>query len=268
MEQKPRGRSVPNHYTRPDAPEEDSGLVIGRNAVRELLRSGRAVDKILVQSGAREGSVIPLVAEARSRGIPVIDTDRAKLDQMAGGPHHQGILAMAAEKEYVSVDDILAYAAERNEPPFLVLADGITDPHNLGALIRCAEGSGAHGLIIPKRRSAGLTPVVSKSSAGAIEHLRVAKVANLSSVISQLKKAGVWIYGAEAGGSPYYDTDFRGPAAVILGSEGNGIQDNLRSLCDFIVSIPMYGCVNSFNVSTAASVILCEVARQHHTKQT
>lgn len=265
MDQKTRGRTAPTYHTRPDDPETDSGLVVGRNAVRELLRSERAIDKILVQSGAREGSIIPLIAEARKRGIPVIDTDRAKLDQLAGGSHHQGIVAMAAEKEYVSVEDILAFAAERGEPPFLVIADEITDPHNLGAMIRCAEGSGAHGLIIPKRRSAGLTPVVSKSSAGAVEHLRIAKVANLSSTISALKKAGVWIYGAEAGGSPYYDTDFRGPAAIVLGSEGNGIQENIKNLCDFIVSIPMYGCVNSFNVSTAASVILCEVAHQHHT---
>lgn len=244
----------------------DNGLVIGRNAVRELLKSGREIDKILVQRGEREGSIVVLVAMAVEKGIPVVETDKNKLDSMSGFVPHQGIVAMASEKEYCTVDDILNIARERGEAPMIVIADGITDPYNLGALIRCAEGSGAHGLIIPKRRSTGLTPLVSKSSAGAIEHLAVAKVANISNTIRYLKEQGVWIFAAEAGGKPYYETDFKGACAIVFGSEGNGVSQIVVENCDALTSIPMYGNVNSFNVSTAASVILCEVARQNKAK--
>ncbi len=242
----------------------DEGMVIGRNAVRELLKSGRTVDKLYVQRGEREGSIVVLVAEAVERRIPVIETDRAKLDKMTGFAVHQGVVAMAAEKEYCSVEDILAIAAERGEKPFLVIADGITDPHNLGALIRCAEGVGAHGLIIPKRRAVGLTPAVTKASCGAIEHLAVAKVTNLASTIEELKKQGIWVFAAEAGGSAYYDTDFDCPCALVMGSEGDGVSHLIKERSDYIVSIPMYGKVNSFNVSTAASVLLAEISKQHH----
>lgn len=244
--------------------EENSGIVIGRNAVRELLRSGRSVDKILIRKGELEGSIIVLVAEARNMGIPVIEVEKAKLDSVSGFAPHQGIIAMAAEKEYATVEDILNIAKERGEPPLIVVSDGITDPYNLGALIRCAEGVGAHGLILPKRRASGLTPLVSKASAGAIEHLAVAKVANIVSTLEQLKKQGLWVYSAEAGGQSYYDTDFSGGAVVVFGSEGDGVSKLVLEKSDFIVSIPMYGKVNSFNVSTAASVILAEVSRQHH----
>ena len=247
----------------PDEQNDTEGLIVGRNAVRELLKSGRTVDKILVQRGEREGSIVVLVAEAIERHIPVIETDKAKLDKMSNFATHQGIIAMAAEKEYCSVEDILKIAEERGERPFIVIADGITDPHNLGAIIRCAEGVGAHGLIIPKRRAVGLTPVVSKSSCGAIEHLAVAKVTNLASTVDELKKAGVWIFAAEAGGDAYYDTDFKCPCAIIMGSEGEGVSRLLKDKADYITSIPMYGKVNSFNVSTAAAVILAEVSRQH-----
>ena len=187
--------------------EMPEGLVVGRNAVRELLRSGRTIDKIYVQRGEREGSIVVLVAEAVERRIPIIETDRAKLDKMTNFAVHQGVVAMAAEKEYCSVDDILDIARERGEKPFLIIADGITDPHNLGALIRCAEGVGAHGIIIPKRRAVGLTPAVTKASCGAIEHLAVAKVTNLAATVEELKEKGLWIFAAEAGGSAYYDTD-------------------------------------------------------------
>lgn len=247
--------------------DENTGVVIGRNAVRELLRSGRAIDKILVRRGELEGAVIPLVAEANSRGIPVIETDKNKLDAISGFAPHQGIIAMAAEKEYCTVEDILALAEERGEAPLIAIADGITDPYNLGALIRCAEGVGAHGLIIPKRRAVGLTPLVSKASAGAIEHLPIAKVSNIASTVTMLKKKGVWVYAAEAGGEPYYDVDFTGPAAIIFGSEGNGVSAINKQNSDVIVSIPMYGKVNSFNVSTAAAVLLAEASRQHRTKK-
>ena len=242
---------------------EDTGLVIGRNAVRELLKSEREIDKILVQRGEREGSIVMLVAMAIERGIPVVETDKAKLDAMSGFVPHQGIIAMAAEKEYCSVEDILAIAEQRGESPLIVIADGITDPYNLGALIRCAEGLGAHGLILPKRRAVGLTPLVSKASAGAIEHLAVAKVANLAQTVQELQKQGVWVYAAEAGGQSYDKTDLTGPCALIFGSEGNGVSALLKQKCDAIISIPMRGQVNSLNVSTAASILLCEAARQH-----
>ena len=249
-----------------DSENEDTGLVIGRNAVRELLKSEREIDKILVQRGKREGSIVVLVAMAIEKGIPVVETDKNKLDAMSGFVPHQGIIAMASEKEYCSVDDILNIASERGETPLIVIADGITDPYNLGALIRCAEGAGAHGIIIPKRRSTGLTPLVSKSSAGAIEHMAIAKVANIANTIRYLKEKGLWIFAAEAGGKPYYETDFKGPCGLVFGSEGNGVSQIVIESSDALTSIPMYGKVNSFNVSTAASVILCEAARQNRTK--
>ena len=255
-----------------DSPQEgihgdyENGAVIGRNAVRELLKSDRPIDKLLVQKGERSGSIVVLVAQAIEKGIPVVETDKNKLDAMSGFVPHQGIIAMASEKEYCTVDDILNIASERGEAPLIVIADGITDPYNLGALIRCAEGAGAHGIIIPKRRSTGLTPLVSKSSAGAIEHMAIAKVANISNTIRYLKEKGVWIFAAEAGGKPYYETDFKGPCGLVFGSEGNGVSQIVIENSDALTSIPMYGKVNSFNVSTAASVILCEAARQNRTK--
>ena len=256
-----------NDNYRNSAPRQDEpvseGLVVGRNAVRELLKSGRDIDKIFVQKGEREGSIVVLVAEAVERHVPVVEVEKAKLDKMTAFANHQGIVAMAAEKEYCTVEDILSIAEERGERPFIVIADGITDPHNLGALIRCAEGVGAHGLIIPKRRAVGLTPVVTKASCGAIEHLAIAKVTNLASPIDMLQKMGIWVFAAEAGGAAYYDTDFKCPCAIVLGSEGDGVSHLIKEKSDYITSIPMYGHVNSFNVSTAAAVILAEVARQH-----
>lgn len=268
-----RTDSYKPHNTKYTLPEnnnenenEDGGLVIGRNAVRELLKSQREIDKLLVQRGEREGSIVVLVAMAVERGIPVVETDKSKLDAMSGFVPHQGVIAMASEKEYCTVEDILKIAEDRGESPLIVIADGITDPYNLGALIRCAEGAGAHGIIIPKRRSVGLTPLVSKSSAGAIEHMAVAKVANIANTILELKEKGIWVFAAEAGGKPYYETDFKGPCALVFGSEGNGVSRIVVSKCDALTSIPMYGKVNSFNVSTAASVILCEAAKQNRNK--
>ena len=242
----------------------ENGAVIGRNAVRELLRSERAIDKLMVQRGERTGSIVVLVAEAIERGIPVIEVEKSKLDALSGYAPHQGIIALAAEKEYCDVDDILSLAKERGEDPLIVICDGITDPYNLGAIIRCAECCGAHGLIIPKRRAVGLTPLVTKASAGAIEHLAIAKVSNIASTVEALKKQGVWVYAAEAGGESHYKTDLKGPCAIVLGSEGNGVSQLVRKTCDGIISIPMYGKVNSFNVSTAAAILLAEAARQHH----
>ena len=244
-----------------------NGAVIGRNAVRELLKSGRAVDKLLVQSGEREGALVPLVGEAIARGIPVVDTDKQKMDKLAGFLPHQGIIAMAAEKEYSTVEDILAIAAERGEKPLVVIADGISDPHNLGAIIRSAECCGAHGVIIPKRHAVGLSPVVAKASAGAIEHMAIAKVTNIAATVESLQKAGLWVFAAEAGGADFRTLDMNLPAAIVLGSEGEGVSDLVRRKSDFTVSIPMYGKVNSFNVSNAAAILLCEAAYQQRGKK-
>ncbi len=240
----------------------EASVVGGRNAVLELLKSGRAIDKLFVRRGDREGSITMIVAMALERKIPVIEVEKTKLDSMTGGIQHQGVVALAAAKEYVTIDEILDIAKARGEKPLILVADEIADPHNLGAMIRCAEGAGAHGMIIPKRRASGLTPVVAKASAGALEHLAIAKVPNIASAIDELKEKGVWIYGAEAGGESLYGTIFDSATALVLGSEGAGISRLVREKCDFMVSIPMYGAVNSFNVSCAAAVLLCEAARQ------
>ena len=253
--------SYKNHENTFNEEKEDNGIVVGRNAVRELLKSDRAVDKIYVRKGDREGSITVLIAEASSKNIPIIEAEPQKLDCLAEGANHQGIVAQAAMKEYSSIDDMIELARERNEKPLIIICDSIEDPHNLGAIIRCAECAGAHGIVIPKRRSVGITPTVYKSSAGAIEHMLIAKVSNLSTTVEQLKEKGLWIFASEAGGTPYYETDFNCGCGIILGSEGNGISRILKENSDYIVSIPMYGKVNSLNVSTAASVILCHVAR-------
>ncbi|MBR2024722.1 MAG: 23S rRNA (guanosine(2251)-2'-O)-methyltransferase RlmB [Clostridia bacterium] len=241
--------------------KEDNGIVVGRNAVRELLKSERSIDKIYVRKGDKEGSITVLIAEASNKNIPIIEVESQKLDSLAEGTNHQGIVALASMKEYSTVEDMLELANERNEKPLIVICDSIEDPHNLGAIIRCAECAGAHGIVIPKRRSVGITLTVYKSSAGAIEHMMIAKVANLNTTVEQLKEKGLWIFASEAGGTPYYETDFDCGCGIILGSEGNGISRILKENSDYIVSIPMYGKVNSLNVSTAASVILCHVAR-------
>lgn len=242
----------------------NESVVSGRNAVKELLASGRDIDKIYVQRGEREGSVRMLIGKASERKIPVVEVEKSKLDAMCQGVHHQGIIALAAEQNYSTVEEIIEYAASRGEKPFVVICDGVEDPHNLGAIIRSAECSGVHGVIIPKRRAVGLTPVVAKSSAGALEHMRVARVTNLASVIDELKELGFWIYAADMGGEKYSETDYSGAVALVLGSEGFGISRLVKEKCDFTVSIPLYGKVNSMNVSCAAAVILTEIARQRH----
>ena len=247
--------------------ELDETVVIGRNAVKELLSGGRDVDKLYITAGEREGSINQLLGIASERGIPITECDRSKLDAIAKGGRHQGIIAIAAERNYSSIDEILEYANEKGEPPFIVICDGVEDPHNLGAIIRSADCSGAHGIIIPKRRAVGLTATVAKSSAGALEHMRVAKVTNLASAIDDLKERGLWIYAADMDGSTYYKTDMKGAVALVLGSEGFGISRLVKEKCDFTVSIPLYGQVNSLNVSCAAAVLLAEVARQRNEKE-
>ena len=237
-------------------------LVYGRNAVKELLGSGRDIEKIYVQSGEKEGSINLLIGIASERKIPIIEYDKNKLDNMCAGARHQGIVAYAAEHNYSTVDEILEYAESKGEKPFIVVLDGVEDPHNLGAIIRSAECCGVHGIIIPKRRAVGLTATVAKASAGAIEHMRVAKVTNLPTAIDELKEKGLWIYGADMDGQRVYDSDLKGSCAIVMGSEGFGISRLVKEKCDFIVSIPLYGAVNSMNVSCAAAIILAEAARQ------
>lgn len=250
-------------FNRPRQNRDDSkgreNAVVGRNAVAELLKTGTPIDKILV-SGV-EGSVKVIVAKAKEARIPVVDTTSDYLDRLCGGESHQGVAALVAEKAYCTVEDILEIARERGEKPLIVVCDGIEDPHNLGAVIRCAECEGAHGIIIPERRACGLTPAVSKASAGAIMHMAVAKVANIAQTIEKLKENGVWTYAAEADGQDFYDTDFSGGCAIVLGGEDSGVSRLVRERCDYTVSIPMYGKLNSLNVSTAASVLLCHAAR-------
>ena len=257
--QRGSGRRNDDAYpSKPEMPDEElsNGSVPGRNAVRELLKSGRAVEKIYVQKGEREGSITVLAATALERGIPLIEVEKSKLDKLCGYEQHQGIVAIASEKEYVEIDDLLEIANQRGEKPLIVIADGISDPHNLGAIIRCAEGAGAHGIIIPKRRSACITPAVVKASAGAVEHLAAVKCVNINDAIKKLKERGLWIFAAEAGGEDYTSADFDVPCAIVLGSEENGVSPLVKKNCDHIVSIPMRGKVNSLNVSTAAAVIL------------
>lgn len=245
--------------------ELPEGLVVGRNAVKELLSGGQDIEKIYIQSGKREGSVNVLLGIASERKLPIVELDKTKMDRMCQGANHQGIMAIASQQNYVSVDEILEYAEEKGESPFVVLLDGVEDPHNLGAIIRSAECMGAHGIIIPKRRAVGLNATVAKSSAGAISHMRVAKVTNLAVTIDELKERGMWFYAADMDGESLYETNISGSVGIVLGSEGDGISRLVREKCDFVVSIPMYGQVNSMNVSCAAAVILSEVARKKRT---
>ena len=244
--------------------EQEGAPIVGRNPVRELLRSGRTIDKLYVQKGEREGSIIPIIAEARLSGIVIVEVEKPKLDALSGGLAHQGIVAFAAEKEYCEIADMIALANERGEKPFIIVADEINDPHNLGAIIRSADCLGAHGVIIPKHRSVGLTATVSKSSAGALESMLICKATNLCAAVDELKEAGLWIYAADMDGEPYYNQKFDSPTALVMGSEGNGISRLLKERCDFVVSIPQYGKVNSLNVSNAAAIIMSEIARQMH----
>lgn len=243
--------------------EIKNDIIEGRNAVIEALRVGRSIDKIFIAKGETDKTLGHIASKAREAGIVVVDADRRKLDAMSVTHAHQGVVALIGVNEYCSVEDILAIAAERNEAPFVIVCDEVSDPRNLGAIIRSAECAGAHGVIIPKRRSAGLTAIVGKASAGAAEHMAIARVPNIPSVLKELKTKGLWVYGAAAGGeSELWKTDYTGSMALVIGSEGDGIGRLVRECCDFIVSIPMVGKINSLNASAAASVIMYEVLRQ------
>ena len=242
---------------------EADGLIEGRNAVTEALRAGTPIDKIFIARGETDKTLGHIASTARAAGVVVVEADRRKLDYMSATKAHQGVIALAAVREYASVEDILSAARERGEAPLLVVCDEISDPHNLGAIIRTAECVGAHGVIIPKRRSAGLTAVVDKTSAGALEHMAVARVPNLAAAIETLKKNGLWIYGTAAeGANELWKTDLTGPACIVIGSEGTGISRLVREKCDFLVSIPLRGQISSLNASAAAAVLLYEALRQ------
>lgn len=244
-----------------DEQREQQGLIIGRNAVTEALRSGRAIDSLLVAKGERGGSIGRIIAQCRENGVVIKETDKRKLDKLCGGENHQGVAAWAAVHEYSDVEDILENARSRGEQPFIIICDEIEDPHNLGAIIRTADACGAHGIIIPKRRGVALTYAVGKVSAGAVEYVPVARVANLPSLIDELKEKGFWIYGADMDGTRWDEQDYSGAVALVVGSEGKGISRLVREKCDFIVSLPMKGKINSLNASVAAGILMYEIAK-------
>ena len=243
--------------------EEVEGQLEGRNALTEALKSGRTIDKVFVAAGDTDRGLQRLAAQAKEAGAVVVPVDRRKLDQMSTTRAHQGIIALAAAHVYYTIDDILEEAASRGEAPLIVICDELSDPHNLGAIMRSAECAGAHGVIIPKRRSVGLTATVAKASAGAVEYMKVARVTNINNAISELKEKGVWIYGTAAEGSiPMYKADLTGPAAIVIGNEGDGMSQLVRKNCDVMVHIPMKGRITSLNASAAASILLYEAVRQ------
>ena len=254
---------------------EADGLIEGRNAVIEALRTEASIDKIFIQKGEVDKTLGHIASKARAAGIVVVEADRRKLDGMSRTHAHQGVIAVAAVRAYATVEDILQAArdkgepslldaaAAKGEPPLLVVCDEISDPHNLGAILRTAECAGAHGVIIPKRRSAGLTAIVAKTSAGAVSYMPVARVANIPSLLKDLKKQGIWVFGTAAEGTTrLYDADLKGPAAIVIGSEGDGMSRLVAENCDFLVSIPMRGKISSLNASAAAAILLYEAVRQ------
>lgn len=235
-------------------------IIAGRNPVMEAIRSGRSIESILVAKGERSGSVVAIIAKAKQKNIPVKDVDSKKLDFLAKGVNHQGIVAQCAVKEYSTLEDIFALAEERGESPFIIVLDKIEDPHNLGAIIRTAECAGAHGVIIPERRSAGLSYTVEKTSAGALEYMPVVRVKNISAVLQKLKDKGIWVYGADMDGEHYKKVNFDGSVALVIGNEGKGISPLVAKDCDVIVSLPMKGKINSLNASVAAGILMYEIA--------
>ena len=242
---------------------ENDGVIEGRNAVVEALRAGVTIDKIFIMKGETDSVLGHIASTAREKGIVVVDADRRKLDNMSRTHSHQGVIALCSVREDARVADILNAAREKGENPLIVVCDELTDPHNLGAVIRTADAAGAHGVIIPKRRSAGLTAIVGKTSAGAVAHVPVARVPNITALLKELKEEGVWVFGTAAEGTTsLYKADLKGPTAIVIGSEGDGRSRLVAENCDFTVSIPMFGKINSLNASAAAAVLLYEAVRQ------
>lgn len=248
---------------RPLEREDAENILEGRNALTEALASGRAIDKVFIAEGSTDRALARLAAQAKQTGAVVVETDRRKLDQMSATGAHQGVIAMVAAHSYATLDDILNRAKERGEAPLIVICDELSDPHNLGAIIRTAECAGAHGVVIPKRRSVGLTAIVGKASAGALEYMPVARVTNITNAIKELKERGVWIFGTAAeGATPLYQADLKGAAAIVIGNEGDGMSRLVAESCDLKVSIPMKGRISSLNASAAAAILLYEAVRQ------
>lgn len=244
-----------------DSPSNED-IIIGRNPVIELLKSGKDIQSVLIAKGEREGSIKKIISLCRQNKVVLKTVDRKKLDLMCSGANHQGVAATVPQHEYALVEDILNYAEEKGEDPFIIICDEIEDSHNLGAIIRTAEACGVHGIIIPKRRSAGLNYTVAKTSCGAVEYMRVARVANLASTIDSLKKKNIWVYCADMDGQPWCSTDFTGGCAIVVGNEGKGVSRLIKEKCDVTVSLPMRGKINSLNASVAAGIIMYEAARQ------
>ncbi len=260
---RPQNRDNNRRAPKPEPIEENEGQLEGRNALTEALKAGRTIDKVFIADGDTDKGLQRLAAQAKEAGAVVVPVDRRKLDQMSFTHAHQGIIALAAAHVYYTIDDILEEAASRGETPLIVICDELSDPHNLGAILRSAECAGAHGVIIPKRRSVGLTATVAKASAGAVEYMKVARVTNINTAINELKEKGVWIFGTAAEGSiPMYKADLTGPTAVVIGNEGVGMSQLVRKNCDVMVHIPMKGSISSLNASAAASILLYEAVRQ------
>ena len=237
-------------------------LIIGRNAAMEALKSNKTIEALYVTNGPKEGSINAIINLAKDKKIVIKEVDKKKLDLMAAGNVHQGVIARITPYEYFEVKDILEDAKQKNEAPFIIILDELEDPHNLGSIVRTAETCGVHGIIIPKRRNVGVTPTVYKSSAGAIEHVKIAKVTNINNKIDELKEEGVWVYGADIEGKEYsYEVDFSGPCALIIGSEGRGISKLTLKKCDKLVKIPMIGKINSLNASVAGGIMMYEVLK-------
>ena len=262
-EQKPQRGEHKKEFPKREREDAPENMLEGRNAVTEALSAGRTIDKLFVADGDTDRALARICAMAKQAGAVVVPTDRRKLDYMSATGAHQGVIAMVAAHDYASIDDILKKAQDAGEPPLIVICDELSDPHNLGAIIRTAECAGAHGIIIPKRRSVGLTAVVGKASAGALEYMPVARVSNITAAIDTLKKAGVWVYGTAAeGDTTLYKADLKSAAAIVIGNEGEGMSRLVSERCDFKVSIPMKGSISSLNASAAAAIMLYEAVRQ------
>ena len=243
-------------------PEIREDLIVGRNAVMEVLKSDRTIESLYIANGSMEGSIKAIINIARDKGIVLKDVDRKKLDGMSGGVNHQGVIAQVTPYKYSEIPHMLDLAKKRGEDPFIVILDEIEDPHNLGSIIRTAELCGVHGIIIPKRRNVGITSTVYKCSVGAIEHMKIAKVTNINAAIDELKKEGLWIYGADIAGEEFsYEVNFAGPCAIVIGSEGRGISKLTLKKCDKLVRIPMVGKINSLNASVAGGIMMYEILK-------
>lgn len=244
---------------------DDSDRLEGRNSVLEALKANRTINKIMVARGEREGSINQIIAIAKEKRIVLQEVDRAKLDSMSTTRSHQGVIAFVAAREYVDVDDILCIAQSKDEPPFVIILDEITDANNFGSILRTADAAGVHGVVIPKRRAVGLTAAVSKASAGAVEYVPVARVTNIGQTIDYLKKKNIWVVGTEASADkPFYMSDLKGPIALVIGSEGEGMGRLVREKCDFTVNIPMKGNISSLNASVAAAIVMYEIMKQRN----